>query len=173
MIYDPNIKFPPTLQKRLSELDDVAYDLMSKAKTFGKVYIVTNAQEGWVELSANRFLPKVFKELQQDVSIISARTKYQKLFPKDISKWKVQAFLETREEMEDDAITNLIALGDNIFEIEAAYILGNTFKSAFIKTVKFRPSPSTSELIKQIKLVLTQFDLICNSPKNLTVRLLK
>jgi len=27
--------------------------------------------------------------------------------------------------MEDDAITNLIALGDNIFEIEAAYILGN------------------------------------------------
>ena len=75
--------------------------------------------------------------------------------------------------MEDDAITNLIALGDNIFEIEAAYILGNQFKSAFIKTVKFRQSPSTSELIKQIKLVLTQFDLICNSPKNLTVRLLK
>ncbi len=50
--------------------------------------------------------------------------------------------------MEDEAITNLIALGDNIFEIEAAYILGNTFKQAFIKTVKFRPSPSTSELIK-------------------------
>lgn len=75
--------------------------------------------------------------------------------------------------MDADAITNLIALGDNIFEIEAAYILGNQFKSAFIKTVKFRQSPSTSELIKQIKLVLTQFDLICNSPKNLTVRLLK
>ena len=75
--------------------------------------------------------------------------------------------------MDDEAITNLIALGDNIFEIEAAYILGNQFKSAFIKTVKFRQSPSTSELIKQIKLVLTQFDLICNSPKNLTVRLLK
>jgi len=27
--------------------------------------------------------------------------------------------------MEEDAITNLVALGDNIFEIEAAYILGN------------------------------------------------
>lgn len=85
----------------------------------------------------------------------------------------MQAFLETKADMEGDAITNLIALGDNIFEIEAAYILGNQFKSAFIKTVKFRQSPSTSELIKQIKLVLTQFDLICNSPKNLTVRLLK
>ena len=31
------------LQKRLSELDDVADDLLIKAKTFGRVYIVTNA----------------------------------------------------------------------------------------------------------------------------------
>jgi hypothetical protein len=50
--------------------------------------------------------------------------------------------------MEEDAITNLIALGDNIFEIEAAYILGNQYKSAFIKTVKFRQTPTTTELIK-------------------------
>ena len=173
MIYEPNLKFPPTLQKRLSELDDVADDLLIKAKTFGRVYIVTNAAEGWVQLSAHRFLPKVYQTLQTDVTIISARTKYEKLYPRNYQKWKVQAFLETRADMEDDAITNLIALGDNVFEIEAAYILGNQFKSAFIKTVKFRQSPSTSELIKQIKLVLTQFDLICNSPKNLTVRLLK
>jgi len=26
--------------------------------------------------------------------------------------------------MDEEAITNLIALGDNVFEIEAAYILG-------------------------------------------------
>jgi hypothetical protein len=77
------------------------------------------------------------------------------------------------KDTEENAMTNLIALGDNIFEIEAAYILGAQYKNAFIKTVKFRQSPSTSELIKQVKLVLTQFELICNSPKNLTVRLLK
>lgn len=40
--------------------------------------------------------------------------------------------------MDSDAMTNLVALGDNIFEIEAAHILGNQYKSAFIKTVKFR-----------------------------------
>jgi len=43
MIFEPNFKFPPTLQKKLSELDDVADDLMIKAKQFGRVYIVTNA----------------------------------------------------------------------------------------------------------------------------------
>lgn len=75
--------------------------------------------------------------------------------------------------MDEEAITNLIALGDNMFEIEAAYILGAQFKSAFIKTVKFRQGPSTNELIKQLRLVTAQFELICTSPKHLTVRLLK
>ncbi len=42
------------------------------------------------------------------------------------------------KDLDKDAITNLVALGDNIFEIEAAYILGSQFKSSFIKTVKFR-----------------------------------
>jgi hypothetical protein len=40
----------------------------------------------------------------------------------------VEAFLETRKDMEEDAMTNLVALGDNIFEIEAAHILGSQFK---------------------------------------------
>ena len=40
--------------------------------------------------------------------------------------------------MEEEAITNLIALGDNDFEILAAYILGKQFDKSIIKTVKFR-----------------------------------
>jgi len=148
MIFQPHSNFPPELQKKLNELDDVASEMLIKSKQAGKVYIVTNAAEGWVELSANRFMPKTFQTIQQDVTIISARTKYEKLYPKNYQKWKIQAFLETRADMEDDAITNLIALGDNVFEIEAAYFLGNQYKSAFIKTVKFRQSPSTSELTK-------------------------
>ena len=94
-----------------------------KSKQFGKTYIVTNAAEGWVELSARRFLPKVNAELK-DIEIISARTRYEKLYPRNYQKWKVEAFLETRKDMDEQAMTNLVALGDNIFEIEAAYILG-------------------------------------------------
>ena len=81
--------------------------------------------------------------------------------------------MDTKKDMDEKAITNLIALGDNVFEIEAAYHLGSKYESAFIKTVKFRVSPSTQELINQIRLVLGQWDVICYAPKNLTVRLLK
>ena len=64
-------------------------------------------------------------------------------------------------------------MGDNNIEIEAAYHLASQFKSAFIKTIKLRESPSTQELTKQIRLVTNQFEQIVIAPKNLTVRLQK
>ncbi len=75
--------------------------------------------------------------------------------------------------MEQDAITNLVAIGDNNIEIEAAYHLASQFNSAFIKTIKFRESPSIQELTKQLKLVANQFPQIVSAAKNLTVRLQK
>ena len=42
---------------------------------------MTNAAEGWVELSARRFMPKTNEQLE-GIVVISARTKYEKLYPK-------------------------------------------------------------------------------------------
>lgn len=67
----------------------------------GKVYIVTNAAEGWVQLSANRFLPLVNAEIQTGITIISARERYEKLYPRNYQKWKVEAFLETKKDMDE------------------------------------------------------------------------
>ena len=75
--------------------------------------------------------------------------------------------------MEEEAVTNLIAIGDNEFEIKAANILGKQFEKAFIKTIKLRNAPNFNELTKQLKLVDNKLNQIVNSAKNLTVRLLK
>lgn len=47
----------------MDELDNIAYKILRESKKYGKTYIVTNAAEGWVELSARRFLPKTNVEL--------------------------------------------------------------------------------------------------------------
>jgi hypothetical protein len=39
--------------------------------------IITNAAEGWVEFSANRFMPSVVPCLEK-VKIVSARARYEK-----------------------------------------------------------------------------------------------
>ena len=46
------------MKNKLLELDEVAWKILAESKKRGKTYIVTNAAEGWVELSARRFMPK-------------------------------------------------------------------------------------------------------------------
>jgi hypothetical protein len=109
-------------------------------------------------MSALRFLPKVYRCIAKDVQIISARSRYEKKFPRAYDRWKVEAFLECKKDLEEHAITNLIAFGDNKFEMEAAHILGEKFHNSMIKTVKFKANPTPAELIKQINLVNESFD---------------
>lgn len=88
----------------------------------GKTFIITNAAEGWVEFSAQKFLPKVYPLLEK-ITIISARTKYESFFPQDVSQWKLHAFLETQVIINQASITNIVALGDSMMEIDAAHHL--------------------------------------------------
>lgn len=76
-------------------------------------------------MSSARFMPRTAAELKANVTIISARTKFEKLYPHDYQEWKIRAFLEAHDLLEKDAITNLIAIGDNNIEIEAAYHLAS------------------------------------------------
>ena len=94
LLADPNRRIPSAIKEDLSELDEVATNLLKMAKSLGMTFIITNAAEGWVESSSERFLPKVHKEVQSDIRIVSARTKFQKHFPHDYQEWKIRAFLE-------------------------------------------------------------------------------
>lgn len=101
-----------------------------------KVFIITNAAEGWVEFSTKKYLPKL-KKIVSEVDVISARTKFEEMFPNEYHQWKMHAFLETLDHLELGAVTNLIALGDSHMELDAAQHLGTKFGKSLIKTVKF------------------------------------
>lgn len=88
------------------------------------------------------------------ITIISARTKYESYFPTEVAQWKLHAFLETQEIISEAMITNIVALGDSMMEIDAAHHLAQKFTTAFIKTVKFREFPKPNELVKQLNLVI-------------------
>ena len=111
-------------------------------------------------------------EVLKKIRIVSARSKYEHL-TKDYSQWKLHAFLEAQEHLQDANIKNIIALGDNQLEIDAAHHLAQKFNQALIKTVKFREFPRPNELVKQLNLVIDKFQEMCTSAKNLTIRLEK
>ena len=55
--------------------------------------------------------------LQSNVKIISAREKFEQMYPNDYLKWKIEAFLLTRADMSNVGVSNFIVLGDSIFEM--------------------------------------------------------
>lgn len=77
----------------------------------GSVYVITNAMEGWVEYSCQKWLPDVVPLLAK-LPILSARA-WEKEF--DVSIWKTMAFREISKKMDARPITNLVAIGDSVF----------------------------------------------------------
>jgi hypothetical protein len=69
---------PAAIAKKMEEIDEYSARLLTISKASGTTMIITNAAEGWVELSAQRFMPLTAKVLRRDVEIISARTRFEK-----------------------------------------------------------------------------------------------
>ena len=90
-------------------------------------------------------MPKVSQFLEK-ITVISARSTYEKKFPGDVNEWKLHAFLDAKKEMELGAITNIICIGDSQAEIDAGHFLYKQFPLATIKTVKFKQEPTPEDL---------------------------
>jgi len=144
---------------QMKKLEKAALNILTECSNYGDVYIITNAADGWVEFSARKYMPKLCPIIKK-LTVISARAIGEQEFPDEVHQWKMKAFLMTQAKMELGAVTNLVALGDSEFEMDAIKHLGSQFPRALIKTVKFREGPTPDELIKQINLVLLKLDQI-------------
>ena len=158
----------------ISNLDSLVSKLLLKTMNIGTVFIVTNGAPGWVELSATKFYPKTAKILQK-IKVVSARGLCERKYPGDMRQWKRMAFkfaLDSINNINKNIVTNIICLGDSIIEMEASYYLKECFPNAFLKTIKFKESPTHQELEKELKIISIQLDSIMknNNHKNLSVK---
>jgi len=171
-VFNEDITLSESEQDKMLKLEQSVLTLLNETVEKGNVYIITNAGKGWVEYSAKRFYPSIVDVLSK-IKIISARGEYEKIYPGNSRQWKIQAFLNLLNYVDVKLVTNIICIGDSLFEMEAGRILASKFTEAFIKTIKFREAPKLDELIKQLKLVCIQFGAIYSSIKNLTIRVEK
>jgi len=159
-------RLPRHVEQHVRSVQQVARHLIERALQHGHTFIITNAKSGWVEYSAARWVPELLPVLQK-VRVISARSKYEPRFPGQVSKWKIEAFLEVQRKLNSQIITNLISIGDSQFEMDAAHLMAQKFDQALIKTVKLREYPSPEELHKQLELVFQKFEPIIENARNL------
>jgi len=165
---------PEDVVQALAPHDAAVYKVLSRAMTYGNCVIITNAERGWVELSAARFMPKTESLLSQ-IKVISARTQYEPEYPDNPLEWKVHAFQEQLDEcnrfMADGNEKNIISFGDSIHERDAVQQAGKWLPNAFIKSVKFVERPTLDQLQREVALLDKCLDHICSCRSNLDLML--
>ncbi len=149
--------------------------LIRRALEFGRVCIITNAETGWVELSARRFMPAV-ERLLCKVKVISARSKFEMMYPDSPLEWKVAAFhCEVREGFaaacDYTRDRHVLSFGDSIHERDAVHRVAGDMPNTNSKSVKFVERPTLEHLRRQVQLVHSCFDYICNYAGDLDLML--
>ena len=183
-LYEPR-EIPRDSVAKLQNLEEKCIKLLSRACELGAVTIVTNAETGWVELSAQRFMPRVLP-LLSNCRVISARSTFEVAYPKQPNEWKVQAFCcaiadsfsslrlrSTNEDVNNDVVfKNVISLGDSIHERNALLRVAGAMHRTWSKSIKFVESPTIEELTAQIERLGSYFDTVCSHSGDLDLMIM-
>lgn len=165
---DEDTILPTSLSKELHLLEDQVIQMLQESLKYGNVKIVTNAEEGWVQLSGRRFMPNLITFLQQHhIKVISARSAYESAYPDLPSSWKTAAFISEVSENN----RNILVLGDSLSERDAAHALAGRLPDACIKSVKLVERPNVAQLQRQIQLLYRSFRDLRDHPGSFDVNL--
>jgi hypothetical protein len=152
-------------EDQLRMLGERTLPMLHMAMRLGKVVIVTNAMDGWVETCFAKMMPSLVQVFDK-IKVVSARSKYEEQSA-DPSEWKRLAFEFEVELLEfAGAIQfNVVSLGDSLHEQLAVQSLSEKrAPSCHGKSVKFLPAPTIDQLRAEHDfVVLTLLDVVQHS----------
>jgi len=165
---DSDMSGATELMQQLDELSTSVIDVLNIAQTYGDVHIVTNGETGWVELSAQKFVPRVVPYLEKFV-VMSARSTFEDLYPDSPMKWKYHAFQRSLEHFygDDHCYRNVLSFGDSHAEREAIRAVTRGRPYTKTKSIKFAERPSIEQLQRQLELVGNCFQYISHHEEDL------
>lgn len=173
-------------QQILRLIADNVSRMLSKAVSYGPVFVVTAAEYGWVELSCSLYLPGVQALLEMaDIHIVSARSWYEQTFGVggDSGSWKQEVMqliarkcfgshgISADDECPPESYFNFVSVGDSMAERDACHSAVDQVPFTFAKTLKFVEHPTTEEIVQQVELAHDSFEQMCRWESNLDLRL--
>lgn len=175
----------PDLALHLRVLESRVLSLLKTAVSLGTVLIVTNAGDGWVELSSSRFLPAVHSFLEYNyklIKIISARARYVDAYRQHPLQWKALTFSDELRSMFASMpfplqCLHVFVLGDSVGDQYAAHVAGQALSSAglplVLKVVKFLERPSIDQLCKELAVLLDHINAMTDHDGSFDVSMYK
>lgn len=156
---DDDDELPKELVAELQHLESVVIRILDAARANGIVKIITNAEEGWIQLSGARFMPRLIKHLHKTgVKLVSARTQYEPMYADSPSSWKIAAFAaEIEDTFPQSSDLNVLVIGDSLSERDAAHAVSARMPESYVKSVKLVERPNIAQLSRQIQLLSNSF----------------
>eukprot|EP00437_Effrenium_voratum_P000028 CAMPEP_0181430848 /NCGR_PEP_ID=MMETSP1110-20121109/17936_1 /TAXON_ID=174948 /ORGANISM="Symbiodinium sp., Strain CCMP421" /LENGTH=261 /DNA_ID=CAMNT_0023554179 /DNA_START=52 /DNA_END=837 /DNA_ORIENTATION=+ len=145
-------------QVLLQELEVKVEQTLLTAMGYGRVVIVTNAMEGWVETSCAAFLPGL-RPLLDELDIVSARA-FEGVGIDGPAEWKRRAFAEIMEAAfaEGGSRPNVLSIGDSVYEQDAIKAATKCMPNCSSKSLKLLESPDIQQLIEEHDLLFHHLD---------------
>lgn len=154
---DNSMQRDAEIEAQLRLLERSVCSVLQTALRYGRVQIITNAENGWVHLSAQAFIPAVLPMLDM-VTVISARSTYEPHYALPL-QWKSAAFRDRLNECYGDAkcAKNVLSFGDSQVEREAVRTVTRDMSNTTTKSIKFAERPTMEQLRRQVELVTNCF----------------
>lgn len=165
----------PNTQQRalLSEVAKVASETLEVAKKLGHVVLVTNAEDGWIELSCRKYMPSLYPVLE-NVKMRSARSTFESPDLVDPVDWKCRAFAAELEQFFGISTMaaptkkkNILSIGDGLHERSALLHVTKTLPNCRSKALKFVERPGINQMCQQHMMITRCFDRIVDHDGNL------
>lgn len=150
-------------QTLLQELETLAEQTLLSAMKHGRVVVVTNAADGWVESSCSTFLPGLLP-LVDDLDIISARSCYEHAAEDSPTEWKRLAFVDVIdaafEGLSPCSRRNILSIGDSVHEQNALSAATRSVGCCYSKSVKLMEHPPIEQLLEEHRLLDENMDFV-------------
>lgn len=134
--------------KEFIDAENIIYELFEKTIKLGSVIIITNSEYGWVQLSCQKFFPKVVP-LLENILIISSRDRWEITFPNLYYLWKWNSFFELFFNFPYKNI-HIISIGDSNIEKNCTQKICSINNYTY-KTLKLNERPNLELYVIQLK----------------------
>lgn len=149
-----SFEMPLKLQETLDEVAVSALATLEAAKQYGHVVIVTNSENGWVDLATQRFFPRL-TEVLRDVPKFSARSAFESGECATPVHWKTLAFEHSITNFFGTMprIRNVVSLGDSEHDRAALFLAAQKIPSCWAKSLKLTEQPDAEYILKEQELI--------------------
>lgn len=177
-------------KQNLLDCEKIVINILTRvSETYKYLYIVTNAEDLWVQMSMEKYYKTLLThDVMKKIKIVSARSTYQDKFPQAPQKWKYLAMHDILTSVFVDLITDttqnnqsgstiqnlkkqIISFGDDNCEREAVISLSKTFPQIYAKSVKFVIAPKCIQIGKQLEFLQNHINYISSCQTNLDLQL--